>query len=261
MHFLKHLLRFSSRCFSSLGLLLLSSMSLKISASSFGKSSLTFAAADVVTCISLLSFSNTLALLLAWNTIEPASSSWCGTCASRFSSVLWSGWSSPCGRCFGNRSPASTAQPPMQQLLMSTSRAPSSLMFSIGCGRCSCSRFPVVMSRSLSLFSSSLPQSVDVHPSWRPCSDWAGTHHVVYCCAAAFHVSSSNACGLLLLLRRFLLCPVFLLYFLCHVLQFLLWRRHFFLSVNDFLWYLSANSDISTLVFFPNWPCSTYPIV
>ena len=47
MHFL-HLLIPFSRCFSSLGVLLLSSMSLRISASLSGKSSLTFAAADAV---------------------------------------------------------------------------------------------------------------------------------------------------------------------------------------------------------------------
>ena len=82
------LLRSFSRCFSSLGMLLLSSMSLRISASLSRHSSFFFAAADVVTCISLLSFSNTLALLLFWNTIEPASSTWCGICAPRCSSGL-----------------------------------------------------------------------------------------------------------------------------------------------------------------------------
>ena len=62
------------------------------SASLFGKSSVTVAAADAITRASLLSFLNSLALLLEWNTIEPASSSWCGTCASRYSSELCSGW-------------------------------------------------------------------------------------------------------------------------------------------------------------------------
>ena len=72
--FFMFLLRSFSRCFSSLGVLLLSSMSLRISASLSRNSSLSFAAADVVTCASLLSFLNSLALLLEWNTIEPASS-------------------------------------------------------------------------------------------------------------------------------------------------------------------------------------------
>ena len=74
MHVFVLLLRSFSRCFSSLGVLLLSSMSLRISASLSRNSSLSFAAADVVTCASLLSFLNSLALLLEWNTIEPASS-------------------------------------------------------------------------------------------------------------------------------------------------------------------------------------------
>ena len=100
------LLRSFSRCFSSLGVLLLSSMNLKISASLSKNYSLSFAAADVVTCVSLLSFLNSLALLLEWNTIEPASSTWSGTCAPRCSSELCSKCSSPSGRCFGNRSPA-----------------------------------------------------------------------------------------------------------------------------------------------------------
>ena len=103
MFFFMFLLRSFSRCFSSLGMLLLSSMSLRISASLSRHSSFFFAAADVVTCISLLSFSNTLALLLFWNTIEPASSTWCVICAPRCSSGLRSKCSSPSGRCLGSR--------------------------------------------------------------------------------------------------------------------------------------------------------------
>ena len=63
MHFF--LLNSFSRCFPSLGVLLLSSMSLGISASLVDKSSLTFAAADAITRASLLSFLISLALLLA----------------------------------------------------------------------------------------------------------------------------------------------------------------------------------------------------
>ena len=48
--FFTHLLTSFSRCFSSLGVLLLSSMSLRISASLIDKSSLTFAAADAICC-------------------------------------------------------------------------------------------------------------------------------------------------------------------------------------------------------------------
>ena len=48
MHLFMHLLTSFSLCFSSLGVFLLSSMSLRISASSIDKSSITFAAADVV---------------------------------------------------------------------------------------------------------------------------------------------------------------------------------------------------------------------
>ena len=81
--FFKHLLTFFSRCFSSLDVLLLSSMSLRISASLIDKSSRTFAAADAITRASLLSFLISLVLLLEWNTIEPASSSWCGNRAPR----------------------------------------------------------------------------------------------------------------------------------------------------------------------------------
>ena len=104
--FFMRLLRSFNRCFSSLGVLLLSSMKLKISASLSRNSSLSFAAADVVPCASLLSFLNSLALLLEWNTMEPASSTWSGTCAPRCSSELCSRCSSPSGRCFGSRSPA-----------------------------------------------------------------------------------------------------------------------------------------------------------
>ena len=133
-------------------------------------------------------------------------------CAPRCTSILCSGCSSPCGRCFGSRStPASTLQPPLQPLLpqvqgvyvqtswrlcsnradtprrlvfilllvvllLSISCAPaSSLFFSIECGRCSSSRSPAVLSYSLSFLMSSLTQDIDVHPSWRLCSIRAGT--------------------------------------------------------------------------------------
>ena len=72
--FFMHCLRSFSRCFSSLGVLLHSSMSLRIFASVSRKSSLSFALADVVTRASLLSLTNSLTLLLECNTIEPASS-------------------------------------------------------------------------------------------------------------------------------------------------------------------------------------------
>ena len=116
--FFKLLLRSFSRCFSSLDMVRLSSMSLRISASLSRHSSFFFAAADVVTCASLLSFSNTLALLLLRNTIEPASSTWSGTCAPRCSSELRSGCSSPSGRYFGSRSPARKSQLPLQPFLV-----------------------------------------------------------------------------------------------------------------------------------------------
>ena len=165
------LLRSFSRCFSALGMLLLSSMSLRISASLSRHSSFLFAAADVITCNSLLSFSSTLALLLLWNTIEPASSTRCGICAPRCSSGLRSGCSSPSARCFGCRSPARRSQPPLQPVLVSISCA-SSLppILTSGCGRWFCSRSAAVLSRSLHFFSSSLPRGVDVHPSRRLCS-------------------------------------------------------------------------------------------
>ena len=51
IHFLKFLLRSFSRCFSSLGMLLLSSTSLRISAYLSRHSSFFLAAADVVSCI------------------------------------------------------------------------------------------------------------------------------------------------------------------------------------------------------------------
>ena len=54
MHFFMRLLRSFSLCFSSLGVLLLSSMSLRISASLSRNYSLPFAAADVVTRTSLI---------------------------------------------------------------------------------------------------------------------------------------------------------------------------------------------------------------
>ena len=163
IHFFMFLLRSFSRCFSSLGMLLLSSMSLRISASLSRHSSFFFAAADVVSCISLLSFSNTLELLLFCNTIEPASSTWCVICAPRCSSGLRSGCSSPSGRCFGSRSPARRSQPLLQPVFVMISCASSSLpVLTSGCGR--------VLSRSLHFFSSSLPRGVDVHPSGRLCS-------------------------------------------------------------------------------------------
>ena len=186
-------------------------MSIKISASLSDKYSLTFAAANAITRASLLSFLISLVLLLEWNTIEPASSSWCGTCTPRCSSDLCSKCSSLCGRCFGSRSHASTSQPPLQPipqmhgvyvqsswrmcsirtetprrlvfilllvvLLPSTSCAPaSSLFFSIECGRCSGSRSSAVLSYSVSFLISSITQGIDVHPSWRLCSIRAGTH-------------------------------------------------------------------------------------
>ena len=100
------------------------------------------------------SFSNTLALLLLWNTIEPASSTWCGTCAPRCSSELRSGCSSPSGRCFGSRSPARKSQLPLQLFLISTPCASSSPpILTSGCGSWFCSRSPAVLSRSLHFFS------------------------------------------------------------------------------------------------------------
>ena len=64
MHLFMHLLTSFSLCFSPLGVLLLSSMSLRISASLTEMSSLTFAAADAVARDSLLSFLISLVLLL-----------------------------------------------------------------------------------------------------------------------------------------------------------------------------------------------------
>ena len=94
MHLFMHLLTSFSLCFSSLGVFLLSSMSLRISAYLIDKSSITFAAADVVTRASVLLFLISLVLLLEWNTIEPASSPWCGNRAPSCSSALRSGCSS-----------------------------------------------------------------------------------------------------------------------------------------------------------------------
>ena len=157
------LLRSFSRCFSSLGVLLLSSMGLRISVSLSRNSSLSFTAADVVTCASLLSFLNSLALLLEWNTIDSVFSFWCGTCAPRYSSELCSGCSSSCGRCLGSRSPVSKSQSSLQSLPVTTSCASSSSsIFTDGCGRWFFRRSPVVVTRSLSFFSSSLPRDVDV---------------------------------------------------------------------------------------------------
>ena len=172
--FFRLLLRFFSRCFSSLGVLLLSSMSLRISASLSRNSSLSFAAADVATCASLLSLLNSFALLLEWNAIEPASSTWCGTCAPRCSSELCSGCPPPSGRSFDSRSRAIKSQPLLEPCPVSISCASSSSsIFTSGCGRWFCSRSPVILSRSLPCFPSSLPRSVDVHPSWRLCSCWS----------------------------------------------------------------------------------------
>ena len=65
-----------NRFLSSLGIFLLSSMSLRISTSLSTHSSFFFAAADVVSCISVLSFLNTLRLRPNCNTIEPAFPTW-----------------------------------------------------------------------------------------------------------------------------------------------------------------------------------------
>ena len=140
----------------------------------------------MITCNSLLSFSSTLALLLLWNTIEPASSTRCGICAPRCSSGLRSGCSSPSARCFGSRSPARKSQPPLQPVLVSISCASSSPpILTSGCGRWFCSRSAAVLSRSLHFFSSSLPRCVDVHPSRRLCSCC-----LLCCCASCFFLRS-----------------------------------------------------------------------
>ena len=76
-HFLMHLLNSFSRCFPSLGVLLLSSMSLRISASFLEISSVSFAAAvspsSSPSPLSSPFFYTSFMLLLTWNTIEPAS--------------------------------------------------------------------------------------------------------------------------------------------------------------------------------------------
>ena len=122
--FFKHLLTSFSLCFSPLGVFLLSSMSLRISASLTKMSSLTFAAADTVAHDSL-SCLMSIMLQLEWNAIEPASSSVCGVvqqddrqrCGQDvlhlyllLSDMLHPHLFFPsirCGRCFGSRSPAS----------------------------------------------------------------------------------------------------------------------------------------------------------
>ena len=116
--FFMHLLTSFSRCFSSLGVLLLSSMSLRISASLIDKSSTHFCCCrchharfiivvlDFARVAAGMEHDRTCLFILMWN------------CAPRCTSVLCSGCSSPCGRCFGSRSsPASTSQPPLQPLL------------------------------------------------------------------------------------------------------------------------------------------------
>ena len=141
--------------------------------------------------IHCLSFSNTLALLQFWKTIEPASSTWCGICAPRCSSGLRSGCSSPSGRCFGSRSPARRSQPLLQPVLVSISCASSSPpILTSGCGRWSCSGSPAVLSRSLQFFSSSLPRGVDVHPSGTSMLVMSKTTPLVTCFAAAIRASS-----------------------------------------------------------------------
>ena len=265
--FFKFLLRSFSRCFSSLGMLLLSSISLRISASLSRHSSFFSAAAGVVSCISLLSFSNTLELPLFCNTIEPASSTWCVICAPRCFSALHSGCSSPSGRCFGSRSPACRSQPLLQPILVSVSCASSSPpVLTSGCGRWFCSLFPAVVSRSLHLFPSSLPRGVDVHPSGRLCSRWAKPHRrspalllrvvvlpSVSCATVSTSVLSAfNVvvvfCWLSSLLLRFLLLPsVSCATVSTSMLSATAAAAAFFLSIWSFALFLVSCASISFL--------------
>ena len=114
-HFLIHLLTSFRQCFSSLGVFLLSSLSLRISASLTKMSSLTFAAADAVARVSMLSFLISLVPLLKWNTIEPRQR--CGQDGVHLS-LLLSDMLLPhlfipsIKRRFGSRFPASSSHPP-----------------------------------------------------------------------------------------------------------------------------------------------------
>ena len=187
-----HLFTSFSRCFSSLGVLLLSSMSLRISASFDRQIFAHFCCCrchharfiivvlDTVRVAAGVEHDRTCLFTLMWK-----------SCTKVFFS-LCSGCSSPCGRCFSSRSPASTSQPPLQPLepqvqgvyvqsswrlcsvradtlrrlvfimllvvlLLSVSCAPSSsLFFRSSGGRCSGSRLPAVSSYSLSFLMSSL---------------------------------------------------------------------------------------------------------
>ena len=160
---------------------------------------------------------------------------------------LCSGCSSPCGRCFGSRSPA-------------------------------------VVSRSLPFFSSSL-QTVCRRPpvltsmlmlSWNAplVCDCAAAHHASsfdllcysFCrCAFRFCCCDTLCFGFCMSVFSFCCCGVFSFrldlsrYFLCHVLHFLVWRRLFFYSVNGFLVSFFELDHFNIGVFFCS--CSTCPVV
>ena len=164
MHLLMHVLISFSLCFSPLCVFLLTSMSLRISASLTKMSSLTFAAADAVARDSWMSFLISLVLLLEWNTIDPDSSPGCGSRAPRCSSALRSRCSSPffavvrhassssfspsirCGRCFGSRSPASSSQPPLPPQVNGVDVQPSWRQSSLPC---LCFQFLVLLLRQV----------------------------------------------------------------------------------------------------------------
>ena len=200
MHFF--LLNSFSRCFPSLGVLLLSSMSLGISASLVDKSSLTFAAADAITRASLLSFLISLALLLAGmehdrtclfillrklvhqdvllncvqddhhlvgvvSAIAPLPARRSRRCGHFYHTcrVKTSNCLDICARSELIFPVVLSSYCCSSCFILRLLVLLLRLHFSIECGRCSCNRSPAVLSHSLSFLMSSLTQGLDVQPS------------------------------------------------------------------------------------------------
>ena len=129
-------------------------------------------------------------------------------------------------------------------------------------------------------FSSSLQRCVDVHPSWRLCSCWAGTPRwsvtvllrimlllSISCATASASVLSASAAAIPCASASVWVfsCGVFSFDLIFHVTSCVMYFIFFFgggfFIVSTISWYLSSSAVISILVFFSFCTCSTYRIV
>ena len=245
--FFMRLLRSFSRCFSSLGVLLLSSMTLRISASLSRNSSLFCCCRCGPLCffVVVLELARVAAgmehkmLITKWALFRQSLS--CPQVAAAAAAIS----------CIDFVC--------IFFIFDSHKRVRALILQSLSC-------HPVTFTAFLSIMTSTGYRRPPVLTSMLELSFSTPLVLLLCCCASCFFFRSlvlqlQQVCFLLLLLllRRSLFRIDLSRYFLCHVLHFLFWRRLFY-CVNDFLIFFLELGHFN-LVFFAFFVCSTYPIV